>query len=49
MLHVATMLNYLGLGPFKVEVGNRSPYMSIIHDIFSEEEMKWLIDYSIPR
>lgn len=40
---------YLRLGPFKVEVHSRSPYMSVLHDILTEEEIKWMIEYSIPR
>lgn len=40
---------YLRLGPFKVEVIERSPYLSILHDILTEEEIRWMIDYSKPR
>jgi hypothetical protein len=40
---------FSGLGPFKVEVVNNSPYMSVIHELFTEEEIQWMIDYSIPR
>jgi len=40
---------YLRLGPFKVEVAMRSPYISILHDLLTEEEIQWLIEYSIPR
>jgi prolyl 4-hydroxylase len=40
---------YLRLGPFKVEVAVRSPYISILHDLLTEEEIEWLIQYSIPR
>jgi hypothetical protein len=40
---------YLRLGPFKVEVLYRSPYISILHDLLTEEEIEWMIEYSVPR
>ena len=40
---------YLRLGPFKVEVISRSPYISILHDLLTEEEIQWMIEYSVPR
>ena len=40
---------YLRLGPFKVEVANRSPYLSILHDLLTEEEIEWMVEYSKPR
>ena len=40
---------FLRLGPFKVEVILRSPYLSILHGILSEEEIQWMVDYSVPR
>ncbi len=40
---------YLRLGPFKVEVVEKSPYMSILHDILTEEEIEWMVEYSRPR
>ena len=40
---------YLRLGPFKVEVISRSPYISILHDLLTEEEIQWIIEYSLPR
>jgi hypothetical protein len=40
---------YLRLGPFKVEVIMRSPYISILHDLLTEQEIQWMIEYSVPR
>ena len=40
---------YMRLGPFKVEVVLRSPYLSILHGILTEEEIQWMVDFSIPR
>ena len=40
---------YLRLGPFKVEVVKRSPYISILHDLLTEAEIQWMVEYSIPR
>jgi prolyl 4-hydroxylase len=40
---------YLRLGPFKVEVILRSPYLSILHDVLTEAEINWMLDYSKPR
>ena len=40
---------YLRLGPFKVEVYLRSPYLSVLHDLLTEKEIQWMIDYSVPR
>ena len=37
------------IGPFKVEVISTSPYISIFHEILSEEEINWMIEFSIPR
>ena len=39
----------LGLGPFKVEIYSTSPYISVFHDILTEEEMSWMKEYSLPR
>ena len=38
-----------GLGPFKVEIVSIEPYISIIHDIVTDVEMDWMIEYSVPR
>jgi hypothetical protein len=38
-----------GLGPFKVEVYSSSPYIAVFHDFLTDHEMKWIIDYSLPR
>ena len=40
---------YLRLGPFKIEILLASPFRSIFHDILTEKEMDYLIDYSSPR
>ena len=40
---------YLRLGPFKIEIFLASPFRSIFHDILTEKEMDYLIDYSSPR
>ena len=37
------------IGPFKTEVMSTSPYISIFHDILSEKEINWMIEYSLPR
>ena len=37
------------LGPFKLEVYLIRPYRVVFHDFLSEEEIKWMIDYSKPR
>lgn len=39
---------FLIIGPFPVEVRQRSPKLVIYHDFFTEKEMKWMIDYSTP-
>ena len=40
---------YLKLGPFKIEVLLKYPFRMIFHDFFSQEELKWMVDYSTPR
>ena len=40
---------YLNIGPFHIEVKFYSPFRTILHDFFTEREMKWLMDYSKPR
>ena len=40
---------YLKLGPFKIEMFMSSPLRLIFHDILSEREMDFLIEYSTPR
>ena len=40
---------YLKLGPFKIEKFMSSPLRLIFHDILSEREMDFLIEYSTPR
>jgi hypothetical protein len=34
-----------GLGPFKVEIYSSSPYISVFHDILTEDEMTWCQSY----
>ena len=40
---------YLKLGPFRLEVKFFSPFRSIIHDFFMENEIEWILNYSKPR
>ena len=40
---------YLKMGPFKIEIFMAKPFRSIFHDILTEREMAYLIDYSTPR
>ncbi len=40
---------FLRLGPFKMELLLKEPVRMIFHDIFSEEEMRWMKEYSLPR
>ena len=40
---------YLKLGPFKIEMFMSSPLRLIFHDILSEREIDFLIEYSTPR
>ena len=37
------------LGPFKVEIAYTSPFIMIIHSLFTEEDMDYLVEYSKPR
>ena len=40
---------YLKLGPFKIEIMMSSPFRSIFHDILTDKEMDYLVDYASPR
>ena len=40
---------YLRLGPFKFEVRQIVPARAVYHDLLSEKEMSYLVDYSTPR
>lgn len=40
---------YLKLGPIKLEIAKRSPWTVVFHDLLSEKEMNFLIEYSKPR
>lgn len=40
---------YQKMGPFYLEVQLYRPLRSIIHDIFTEKEMNWMIEYSRPK
>ncbi len=40
---------FLRLGPFKMELLLYEPFRMIYHDIFSEEEMRWMKEYSTPK
>ena len=37
------------LGPFKVEIAYHSPFMMIIHSLFTEEDTDYLVDFATPR
>ena len=38
--------SYLKLGPFKVEVVRKYPYVSVLHDLLTSKEIDWLINES---
>lgn len=40
---------YVKLGPFKVEILLDKPMRTIFHDILTEDEMNFLVDYSKPK
>jgi len=40
---------YLRLGPFKVEVMNRKPFVAVLHDILYEKEMEAFIEEATPK
>eukprot|EP00095_Tigriopus_kingsejongensis_P001284 maker-scaffold359_size197282-snap-gene-0.21 protein:Tk01284 transcript:maker-scaffold359_size197282-snap-gene-0.21-mRNA-1 annotation:"hypothetical protein DAPPUDRAFT_308081" len=40
---------FLKLGPFKMEMASRSPFIVVFHDFLAETEIQFLVDYSRPR
>ena len=41
--------SYVKLGPFKVEMARKYPYVSVLHDLLSSKEIDWLIKESKPQ
>ena len=37
------------LGPFKIEVAYHNPSIVIIHELFTEEDTAYLVDWATPR
>ena len=37
------------LGPFKIEVAYHNPSIVIIHELFTEEDTDYLVDFATPR
>ena len=37
------------LGPFKIEVAYHNPSIVIIHELFTEEDTDFLVDWATPR
>ena len=37
------------LGPFKIEMAYNSPIIMIIHELFTEEDTDYLVDWATPR
>ena len=37
------------LGPFKIELAYHSPVIMIIHELFTEEDTDFLVDWATPR
>ena len=37
------------LGPFKIELAYHSPLIMIIHELFTEEDTDYLVDWATPR
>ena len=37
------------LGPFKIEIVYHSPFFMIIHELFTEEDINYLVDWARPR
>ena len=40
---------YSKLGPFKIEMAYNSPMFMIIHELFTEEDINYLVDWARPR
>ncbi len=40
---------YLRLGPYKVEVVSRRPFIALYHELFSEAEMDYMVEVSRPN
>ena len=40
---------YLMIGPFHLDVKMYAPFRSVYRDFFTDKEMKWMIEYSLPR
>jgi prolyl 4-hydroxylase len=40
---------YLKMGPIKLEIARKKPYVSILHDLLNEKEIDWLIMESTPK
>lgn len=40
---------YLRLGPFKLEQVSDDPYLVVFHEIFTEDEMKYMVENSLPH
>ena len=37
---------YLKLGPFHSEIISMQPYRSLLHNVFLEHELQWMVNYS---
>jgi prolyl 4-hydroxylase len=40
---------FLKLGPFKIEVASKKPFVIVFHDLLSDKEMNYMVDISRPN
>jgi len=40
---------FLKLGPFQVEIVSMQPYRSMMHNVFHEHELQWMVNFSRPQ
>ena len=40
---------YTKLGPFKLEIVHNNPFLMVIHELFTEEDRNYLVDWARPR
>ena len=40
---------YTKLGPFKLEIVHHEPFLMVIHELFTEEDTNYLVDWARPR
>ena len=40
---------YTKLGPFKLEIVHNNPFLMLIHELFTEEDRNYLVEWARPR